>query len=80
MRPIKKHTSPGDVVFEPFSGSGSQLIAAERTGRRCRAIEISAPYVDVAIKRWQKATGKDATLDGKTFAEVAVERGLASKE
>ncbi|MFY9344092.1 MAG: DNA modification methylase [Planctomycetota bacterium] len=80
VRPIKKHTSPGDVVFEPFSGSGSQLIAAERTGRRCRAIEISAPYVDVAIKRWQKATGKDATLDGKTFAEVAVERGLASKE
>jgi DNA modification methylase len=53
--PIKKHTKPGDIVFEPFSGSGSQIIAAERTGRRCRAIEISAPYVDVAIRRWEKA-------------------------
>ena len=77
VRPIKKHTKPGDIVFEPFSGSGSQLIAAERTGRRCRAIEISPPFVDVAIKRWQKATGQEATLDGRTFAEVAAERGLA---
>ena len=78
VRPIKKHTKPGDVVFEPFSGSGSQLIAAERTGRWCRAIEISPPYVDVAIRRWQKATGQEATLDGdgRTFAEVAGERGL----
>jgi DNA modification methylase len=79
VRPIKKHTRVGDVVFEPFSGSGSQLIAAERTGRRCRAIEISPPFVDVAIRRWQKATGQEATLegDGRTFAAVAAERGLA---
>jgi DNA modification methylase len=76
-RPIKKHTNPGDVVFEPFSGSGSQLIAAERTGRRCRAIEISPPYVDVAIRRWEKATGQHATLDGRTFAEVAAERAAS---
>jgi DNA modification methylase len=76
VRPIKKHTQPGDVVFEPFSGSGSQLIAAERTHRRCRAIEITPAYIDVAIKRWQKATGQEATLDGKTFAEVAAERGV----
>jgi DNA modification methylase len=77
-RPIKKHTKPGDVVFEPFCGSGSQTIAAERTGRRCRAIEISPPFVDVAIRRWQKATGQEATLDGdgRTFNEVAAERGL----
>ena len=79
VRPIKKHTKPGDVVFEPFSGSGSQIIAAERTGRRCRAIEISPPFVDVAIRRWQKATGQNATLDGdgRTFAEVVSERGLS---
>ena len=66
-------------MFEPFSGSGSQLIAAERTGRHCRAIEISPPFVDVAIKRWQKATGGQATLagDGRSFAEMANERGLA---
>jgi DNA modification methylase len=78
-RPMRKHTKPGDIVFEPFSGSGSQLIAAERTGRRCRAIEISPPYVDVAIRRWEKATGKEATLDGdgRTFARVAAERGPA---
>ena len=79
VRPIKKHTKPGDVVFEPFSGSGSQLIAAERTGRRCRAIEISPPFVDAAIRRWQKATGQAATLDGdgRTFAEIVAERGLS---
>jgi DNA modification methylase len=78
-RPIKKHTSVGDIVFEPFSGSGSQIIAAERTGRRCRAIEITPAYVDVAIRRWEKATGQEATLegDGRTFAEVVVERGVS---
>ena len=76
-RPIKKHTNPGDVVFEPFSGSGSQLIAAERTGRRCRAIEISPPYVDVAIRRWEKATGQHATQNGRTFADVAAERATS---
>jgi DNA modification methylase len=78
-RPIRKHTRVGNIVFEPFSGSGSQLIAAERTGRKCCAIEISPPFVDVAIKRWQKATGQDATLDGdgSTFAAVATARGIA---
>ena len=81
-RPIRKHTKPGDIVYEPFSGSGSQLIAAERTGRHCRAMEISPPFVDVAIRRWEKATGRQATLygDGRTFAEIAAERGLALTE
>lgn len=75
LRPIKKHTAPGDIVFEPFSGSGSQIIAAEQSGRHCRALEISPPFVDVAIKRWEKATGQQATLeDGRTFADVADER------
>jgi len=79
VRPMKKHTSVGDIVFEPFSGSGSQLIAAERAGRKCRAIEISPPFVDVAVRRWQKATGQEATLDGdgRTFAVIAAERGVA---
>ncbi len=74
--PIEQHTAPGAIVMEPFSGSGSQLIAAERLGRRCRAIEISAAFVDVAIRRWQKATGKEAILEGngKSFAEIAEER------
>ena len=65
----------GAIVLEPFSGSGSQLVAAEKLHRRCRAIEIQPAFVDVAIRRWQKATGKDATLDGKTYAEVAADRG-----
>ncbi len=76
-RPMLKHTRPGDICFEPFSGSGSQLIAAEQLGRRCRAIEIAPAFVDVAIRRWQQATGKQAMLSGGgTFAEVAAERGV----
>ena len=59
-RPMRKHTKPGDVVFEPFSGSASQLIAAEQEGRRCRAIEIEPVFVDVAVARWEKFTGKKA--------------------
>ena len=59
-RPMRKHTRRGAVVFEPFSGSGSQLIAAEKLGRKCRAIEISPAFVDVAVLRWQQATGKEA--------------------
>ena len=59
-RPMRKHTKPGDLVFEPFSGSGSQIIAAEQFGRRCRAIEISPAFVDVAVQRWERATGKRA--------------------
>lgn len=73
-RPIRKHTKRGDVVFEPFSGSGSQIMAAETLGRRCRAIEISPVFVDVAIRRWQEATGKEATLDGVPFSAVSEQR------
>lgn len=78
-RPMRKHTKAGDIVYEPFSGSGSQLIAAEQEGRRCRAMEISPPFVDVAIRRWEKATGKEARLEstGQTFAEVAADRRKA---
>jgi DNA modification methylase len=78
-RPMRRHTRAGDVVFEPFSGSGSQLIAAERERRRCCAIELEPCFVDVAIERWQEATKKEATLegDGRTFAELSKER-LAS--
>jgi DNA modification methylase len=75
--PMEVHTKPGAIVIEPFSGSGSQLIAAEKLSRRCRAIEIQPAFVDVAIRRWQKATGREATLDGKTYALVAAERGKA---
>jgi DNA modification methylase len=75
-RPMRKHTQPGDVCFEPFSGSGSQLIAAEELGRRCYAIEITPTFVDVAVQRWQQFTGQKATLDGdgRTFDEIRAER------
>lgn len=61
-RPIRKHTKVGDVCFEPFSGSGSQLIAAEQLKRRCYAMEISPVFVDVAVKRWEQFTGRKAEL------------------
>lgn len=71
-RPIENNSNPGQAVYEPFSGSGTTIIAAEQTGRCCYAIELNPPYVDVAIRRWQEFTGKQATreADGLTFAEV----------
>lgn len=54
---------PGALIYEPFSGSGTTIIAAEQTGRRCYAMELSPQYVDVAVRRWQAFTGKTATLE-----------------
>jgi DNA modification methylase len=63
----------GEYVLDPFLGSGSTLMAAEEVGRVCIGVEIDPGYVDVAVRRWQKATGKDAVLaaTGETFAAVA---------
>jgi DNA modification methylase len=76
QRPIENNSSPGQAVYEPFSGSGTTIIAAERSGRSCHAIELSPKYVDVAIKRWQDFTGARATLDGdgRCFDEIAAAR------
>ena len=60
-RPIRNNSKPGDSVYDPFSGSGTTLIAAEKTNRTCYAMEVSPAYVDVAIKRWQDFTGQTAT-------------------
>lgn len=62
----------GDIVLDSFSGSGTTIIACERTGRRARAIEISPKYVDVSIIRWQKETGKQAihSETGELFDDV----------
>lgn len=64
------------LILDPFAGSGTVLLAAERTGRRARAIELDPHYVDVGINRWQRATGKQAVLvdTGKTWQEVRDER------
>lgn len=75
-RPIQNNSSPGQVVYEPFSGSGTTIVACEQLGRACVAIEIDAAYVDVAVRRWEQLTNQQATLegDGRTFAEISAER------
>lgn len=74
--PMRQHVARGGLCYEPFCGSGSQIMAGEENGRRVYAMEISPAYVDVAIERWQLETGRDAILDGhgETFATVKAER------
>lgn len=75
-RPIENNSLPGAAIYEPFSGSGTTIIACEMTGRSCHAIELSPAYVDVAVTRWERFTGAAAVLegDGRAFAEVMAER------
>lgn len=69
-------TRRGDIVLDPFGGSGTILIAAERIGRRARLVEIDPKYVDVTLRRWQAATGRDAILaeTGQIFGAVETAR------
>jgi ParB-like chromosome segregation protein Spo0J len=63
--PIRNHLRGGEALYEPFSGSGTALIAAERTGTRCYALEIDPVYVDVALARWERFAGSVAErIDG----------------
>jgi len=73
---IRDVSKPGEIILDGFLGSGTTILAAERTKRRCFGIEIEPGYVDVAIRRWEKLTGREAVLEstGQTFAEVAAER------
>jgi len=75
-RPMLNHSRPGDRIYDPFLGSGTTLIAAEQTGRRCLAIELNPTYVDLAIRRWQGFTGRRAVLDstGRDFESMERER------
>jgi len=75
-RPIENNSSPGQAVYEPFSGSGTTIIACEMTGRACHAIELNPAYVDVAVARWEAFTGQKAIHEesGKTFEEMKDER------
>jgi DNA modification methylase len=72
-RPILNHTKRGELVYEPFLGSGTTLAAAEVTGRICYGIELDPKYCDVSVLRWQRQSGKKATLegDGRTFDEIS---------
>lgn len=75
-RPIENNSSPGQAVYEPFSGSGTTIIAGEMTGRSVYAIELNPAYVDVAVTRWQDFTGERAVLEstGQAFDEIKAER------
>jgi hypothetical protein len=65
------------IVLDPFGGSGTTILAAERTGRVARVIELDPLYVDVAIRRWEQVTGIPARHeDGLTFTETAAKRGF----
>lgn len=75
-RALENSSKAGDVVVDCFGGSGSTLIACEKTARDCRMMELDPKYCDVIINRWQDFTGQQATIegDGRTFAELAAER------
>jgi len=71
-RPILNHTEAGEVVYDPFLGSGTTLIAAEMNDRVCYGLEIERKYVDLIVRRWQDFTGRAATLegDGRSFDDI----------
>jgi DNA modification methylase len=72
-RAIRNSSRPGNAVLDPFGGSGTTLIAAEKSGRLARLIELDPKYVDVIVRRWQDWTGKQATResDGALFDDQA---------
>jgi DNA modification methylase len=75
-RAIGNSSAEGDIVFDPFLGSGTTLVACDHTSRGCRGIDIDPTYVDVAVRRWERQSGAEAVLEatGASFAEVAAER------
>lgn len=75
-RAMLNNSSHGQAVYEPFSGSGTSIIAAQSCGRICHAMELDPAYVDVAVLRWQEFTGRQAVLeaDGESFADVSTRR------
>ena len=76
---ILDSTNLDDVVLDPFLGSGTTLLAAERAGRRCHGVELDPLYVDTAIMRWERLTQQQARLtSGQSFADVKGERRAAN--
>ena len=80
-RPILNHTRRGELVYDPFLGSGTTLIAADLTERCCLGMELDLKYVDVIVDRWQQLTGQTGRLaaNGRTFEQTRSER-LAARE
>ena len=81
-RPILNHTKHGELVYEPFLGSGTTLAAAELIERVCYGLELDPKYCDVIVQRWQTLTGKQATLDGHgaTFEHVKEGRRMQAED
>jgi DNA modification methylase len=77
---IKDCSRRGDLVLDPFGGSGTTLIAAEKTGRSARLIEYDPAYCDTILRRFERVTGKQAVLvaTGETFEDVEQNRGNAA--
>jgi DNA modification methylase len=75
-RAIRNSSKTRDIVLDQFGGSGSTLVACEKTGRHARLVELDPKYCDVIVQRWQEWTGEQATLegDGRTLEEIAAER------
>ena len=73
-RAVRNSSKTRDIVLDPFGGSGSTVIACEKSGRRARLIELDPKYVDVIVRRWQQFTGQEAKRagDGATFGELAI--------
>ena len=80
-RPMLNNSEPNDIIYEPFCGSGTTIIAAESCRRRCYAVELNPEYVDMTIRRYQVFTGQQAVLDGdgRTFDEIAAIRSEAGE-
>lgn len=76
IKSIDNHTNPGEYIYEPFGGSGSSIIAAEKTNRRSLTMELDEKFVDVIINRWQDFTGKEAVHieSGKTYKQLKEEK------
>lgn len=79
---LMDYSDLNNLIFDPFLGSGTTLIAAEQTNRRCYAMEISPAYIDISVQRWQNYTGQQATLEatGERFNDLAELRQSAPEQ
>jgi DNA modification methylase len=77
LRMLKNSSQRGDIVLDPFGGSGSTLIAAQKSGRRARLMELDPRFVDVIVRRWQEWSGLKAYLrsSGESYDALAATRG-----
>lgn len=78
LRPIINNSCRGEYIYDPFGGSGTTLIACEKSSRKCLMMELDPKYCDVIVKRWQECTGKKATLEGSNLSFEEIKDGAIS--